>query len=183
MTDAALSIVAGAPGAGKSAALAAFLDLDPPFMAFDIDWLIESSSALAGSDIHFDEASWPAYRALWLDVLRGVVRNGHQAVLFAALAPADLPEPPPVWCGRISWLLLDCSDEIREERLRARGWGDGRVREALNDAAELRSALPTVIRTDDGRPETTADEVARWLQSKATQQRRENDGARDEGGV
>jgi broad-specificity NMP kinase len=178
MTSSSLSIVAGAPGAGKSSALQELLALGAPVVAFDLDWLIESASTLAGRDIHFDESTWPAYTALWLDVVHGVVRNGRRVVLFAPFAPVDLPDSLPAWCGSISWLLLDCSDETRRQRLGERDWGHARIREAIEDAAELRAAIPTIVRTDDETPEATASEVRSWLSST---RRKEFDGARDEG--
>jgi broad-specificity NMP kinase len=163
MTSGALSIITGAPGSGKTSALAAFLDLQASFIAVDMDWLIDSASALVGRDIHFEASAWPAYNALWFEVLHCIARNGHTPVLFGPIAPADLPAAMPPWCDAVSWLLLDCTDEIRISRLRARGWPAGRVQEAIRDAADLRTAVDDVVRTDEQSAGKTASAIAAWL--------------------
>jgi broad-specificity NMP kinase len=56
-----LHIVTGAPGAGKSTTLAAFLRLKSEYVAFDIDWLAQPASRLAGKDILFDPSTWKPY--------------------------------------------------------------------------------------------------------------------------
>ena len=59
-----LLFVTGAPGAGKSTTLDALLKIDSEYIAFDIDWLIESASALVEKDIRFDPGTWKPYGVL-----------------------------------------------------------------------------------------------------------------------
>jgi hypothetical protein len=163
--DDRLNIVTGAPGAGKSSALEAFLALRAPFVAWDIDWLLPAASALARVDIRTSATAWPAYNCLWLDVLHGNVRNGATPVLFAPLDPRDLPpDEMPSWCSGVRWLLLDCSDEIRIRRLSERGETDAVQTEALADAAFLRSAIPDRVDTGVQPPAEVAATILRWLQ-------------------
>lgn len=91
MTHYAVQIVTGAPGAGKSTALAAFLQLNSAYIAFDIDWLLEPASRLAGKDIRVEPASWLPYNALWLEMMRAIRENSRVPVLFAPLDERDLP--------------------------------------------------------------------------------------------
>jgi chloramphenicol 3-O-phosphotransferase len=164
--DDRLNIVTGAPGAGKSSALEAFLALRAPFVAWDIDWLLPAASALARTDIRTTSRAWPPYNRLWLDVLRGVVRNGGTPVLFSPLDPRDLaPDDMPSWCGGVRWLLLDCSDEVRIRRLNARGETAAVQAEALADAAFLRSAISACVDTGVHSPAEVAARILRWLQS------------------
>jgi hypothetical protein len=159
-----LNIVTGAPGAGKTAALEAFLALRAPFVAWDIDWLLAPGSALAGLDIRTTAAAWPAYNSLWLEVLHGLIRNGATPVLFAPLDPRDLPAGTvPSWCGGVRWLLLDCSDKERIRRLAARGDQAGVQAEALADATFLRSAIPDQVDTEGLSPAEVAARVLTWL--------------------
>jgi hypothetical protein len=159
-----ISIVTGAPGAGKTSALEAFLALRAPVVAWDIDWLLAAGSALARADIRTAAETWPAYNSLWLEVLHGVVRNGATPVLFAPLDPRDLPRAVlPPWCGGVRWLLLDCPDEVRIARLTARGDPPDVRKEALADAAFLRSAIVERIDTGTCRPNEVADAILAWL--------------------
>jgi hypothetical protein len=161
-----LNIVTGAPGAGKSTAAQAFLALRSPFLAWDIDWLLPAGSALARADIRTAAAAWPAYNALWLEVLRGVIRNGATPVLFAGLDPRDLrPEVLPPWCSDVRWLLLDCTDEVRAGRMAARGDTAAARAEAIDDAAFLRAAVHDRVDTGVLAPAEVADTILAWLQS------------------
>ena len=90
--DERVVIVTGAPGAGKSATLDAFLALRTAYVAFDVDWLVAAASQLAGASIFHDPATWPPYRALWFEILHAMVRNGRVPVLIAAVDPADVAE-------------------------------------------------------------------------------------------
>lgn len=69
-------IVTGAPGAGKTTTLNAFLDLKTKYVAFDIDWFTEAASNLAGKDIHSDPSTWKPYGVLWFEVLHAIYKNG-----------------------------------------------------------------------------------------------------------
>ncbi len=164
-----LHIVTGAPAAGKSSVLEAFLALRSPFVAWDIDWLLAAGSALAGGDVRTTPVVWPAYNSLWFEVLHGVVRNGATPVLFAPLDARDLPpEAVPFWCGGVRWLLLDCSDHVRSERLRARGEPAAAQAEALADAAFLRYTVPDRVDTGALSPAEAAAAILAWLQEGST---------------
>ena len=161
-----LHIVTGAPGAGKSTSLAAFLHIESDFIAFDIDWLIQSASDLAGQDIHVARSKWQAYNALWLDFLLAVLRNRRSPVLFAPFTPADLRNLVPPWASEVRWLLLDCPDAIRRKRLEERGrwWTESRIQGALADALYLRSEITEdVIDTNSISPAGTAMGISKWL--------------------
>ena len=161
----ALHIVTGAPGAGKSTSLAAFLNLESEFIAFDIDWLIEGASDLAGQDLHSARLKWQSYNSLWLDMLHAIFRNHRCPVLFAPLTPTDLRGIAPHWCSEIRWLLLDCPDAILRRRLEGRdGWTESGVQEALADASKLRSEITEhVVDTNSSTPSTTARVISKWL--------------------
>ena len=135
----ALIIVVGAPGSGKSTTVNSILELATPFIVFDIDWLAPAASKLTNKRIFSDPASWASYDALWKEVLHSVYKNSKQAIFFTPNSPTDIPSAP-VWCSEIRWLLLDCDDAIRQDRLNVRSdWTQARRAEAFNDAAELRA--------------------------------------------
>ncbi len=48
-----LYLVTGAPGAGKSTTVEAMLRLNSEILVFDMDWLLDAASRLAGQDIRF----------------------------------------------------------------------------------------------------------------------------------
>jgi hypothetical protein len=165
-----LHIVTGAPGAGKSTALAAFLGFNSRFIAFDIDWLTIPASNLAGKDIIFDPSTWPAYNALWFEVLHAVCRNRKQPVFFAPTDPHDIARyGQPSWCDQIEWLLLDCIDMLRQQRLKQRPeWTDLMVEEAIADASLLRETIHERIDTGVWPPHVVASKIHAWLERTST---------------
>ncbi|MGI8855573.1 MAG: hypothetical protein ACR2JW_07475 [Thermomicrobiales bacterium] len=160
-----LYIVTGAPGAGKSATLDAFLALQTAYVGFDIDWLASTASDLAGTSIILDQTTWRPYRALWFEVLHAIMRNGSVPVLFASIDREDIAGVGSLaWCGGIDWLLLDCDDHIRRERLtRREGWTAAMVEDAILDAMALRSAFSTTVDTGRHLPRSIAARVVAWL--------------------
>lgn len=164
--NATLSIVTGAPGSGKTTALAALLRRPNPYLAFDIDWLTLTASDLAQSDIIFDRTTWPAYNALWLEVLEAVHRNGKVVIFFSPFDITDVAQAGQApWYQRIEWLLLDCDDATRQRRLSARSeWSDEMITEALSDAQSLREHFPERIDTTTHTPDEVAETVLRWVE-------------------
>jgi|GEM_PF-6727558 len=78
-------IVTGAPGAGKSTTLTHFLRRQSSFIAFDMDWLVEAASSLAGTDIRFAPSTWKSYTELWFEVVHAIHRNEQTPVLLGRL--------------------------------------------------------------------------------------------------
>lgn len=166
MARASLHIVTGAPGAGKTTTLAALLRCASPHLAFDIDWLADAGSRLAGSDIRLERAAWPAYNALWFEIIHSVHKNGKIAIFFAPLDLRDLAEQgQPAWCERIEWMLLDCDDATRRARLgRRAGWSAAMIAEALADAQVLREQIPARIDTGRITPDAAAAAILAWVE-------------------
>jgi hypothetical protein len=159
-----LHVVTGAPGAGKSTALTAFLGLRTGRPAFDVDWLTGPASDLCGRSVVSDAGTWPAFHRMWFEVLHGVRLNGLVPVFFAALDAGDvLAAGLPASCDGVSWLLLDCADDIRRGRLAARHWPEEEIAGAVADAARLREEVPERLDTGLLSPGDVAGGVAGWL--------------------
>lgn len=161
-----LHLVTGAPGAGKSTTVAAFLHLNSRFLAFDLDWFLDAASTLARQDIRVAPTTWPAYHALWVAILAAIDRNHQESVLFAPISSQDIMRyGHPSWCTRIDWLLLDCADEVRRHRLTQRpGWTEPMIAETLADAQELREAVARRIDTGSHSPGQVAQLLHHFLQ-------------------
>ncbi len=162
-----LLIVSGAPGSGKSTTVRALLDQDSRFVVLDIDWLADAASELAGRSIYSDPSTWPAYNRLWSQVLNAIARSGNQPIFFCPNTPNDLEALERAdWCRSVSWLLLDCSDEVRTKRLEARSdWTEARKTESLADAAELRGLIDRSIDTGVFGPGEVAVKIIRWAEA------------------
>ncbi len=158
-------IVTGAPGAGKTTALGALLRLRTDYIIVDGDWLLGAASDLAKASVRSDRSTWRPYRALWFEVLHAIARNGRTPVLFAAIDEGDVEELGDIaWCGGIAWLLLDCGDSVRRERLRRReGWSEAMIDDALADAAALRVAVQRRVDTGAQLPGQIAQAILSWL--------------------
>lgn len=155
----------GAPGSGKTTVTRTLLEGTAPYVLFDIDWLADPVSQLVGKDIRFAPETWGAYGEVWFAVLYAVLQNGLTPVLFTPADPDDFAEKPlPGWCRGLEWLLLDCDDETRRARLRARGWSGARLDEAMGDARALRQQVPTRLDTGKATPGETAVQVLAWLE-------------------
>ena len=161
-----LCIVTGAPGSGKSTILKAFLELHSDYIAFDIDWLAETASDLADKDIYSDPSIWKPYASLWFEVLHAVYKNGQIPVFFTPNDPQDMEQyGQPAWCSDIKWLLLDCDDQTRRERLTHRpDWTEVMIAEAMADARVLRRAIHLQVDTGRLSPKEIAVKILDWLQ-------------------
>ena len=160
-----LYIVTGAPGSGKSTVLEAFIGLDSDYIAFDIDWLAEAASGLANKNIFSDPSIWKPYSVLWFEVLYSVYKNGKTPVFFTPNDPQDIEQyGQPAWCNGIHWLLLDCDDETRKERLAQRlDWTETMIVEAIIDARTLRQTVHLQLDTVRLSPNEVAAKILDWL--------------------
>jgi hypothetical protein len=163
-TLAPLYAVSGAPGSGKSTILAELLKTAAGTVVMDIDELLEDGQLL-GVPIAVPEAApiWPAYRRMWQQIIDMPRRAGHPVLLLSPNTPDEIPLP-----GATACLLLDCADDLRAERLRARGDSDRQIEAALEDARHYRSLFDTTLKTDDLEPPTIADQVLAWTRSTPT---------------
>ncbi len=160
-----LYIVTGVPGAGKTTTLNAFLGLQTEYIAFDIDWLAEAASKLAGKDIYSNSSTWTPYGLLWFEVLHAIYKNGRTPVFFTPNDPQDLEQSgEPAWCSSVEWLLLDCDDRTRRKRLGQRpDWTEAMIMEAQIDAQILRQSVPLIVDTGLLSPDEAAAKILDWL--------------------
>jgi energy-coupling factor transporter ATP-binding protein EcfA2 len=161
-----LYIVTGAPGSGKSTVLEAFLGLHSDYIAFDIDWLAEAASDLAAKDIYSDPSTWRPYSRLWFEILHAIDKNGRTPIFFTPNDPQDFEQyGQPAWCRDAKWLLLDCDDQTRRERLRQRlDWTEAMIAEAVADADMLRQAIHLHLDTGLLSPTESAAQILDWLE-------------------
>jgi len=157
-----LYAVSGAPGSGKSTLLPELLKTAEGIVVMDIDELLEDGQHL-GVPIAVPEAApiWPAYRRMWQRIIDMPRRAGHPVMLLSPNTPDEVE-------GATAFLLLDCADDIRSERLRARGDNERQIEAALEDARYYRDRFDTSLMTDDLEPAIIADLVLAWARSAST---------------
>ncbi len=162
-----LHFVSGAPGAGKSTAVASFIALKSAYLALDIDSLADSAGMLADKHIYSDPDAWKPYSDLWFDILYAICRNGVQPIFFCPNTPSDIDRfGKPAWCRKIHWLLLDCDDSVRLERLSERkDWSAEQRDEAIDDATELRTSISNRVNTGALSPDGVAKKILSWVES------------------
>ena len=162
---ASLFVVTGASGSGKTtiaAPLAAALAAD--CVTFDADLLLDAAGALSRGEA----IDWPAFHAALLAVAHGIAQSGRATVLLAPVGPDTLETlPARRWIGDIRYLVLDCPDDVRRERIAARpAWRRHDVEEQVSWGRWLRANVPDRIDTTEGTPAESAAAVARWVRSQ-----------------
>ena len=161
-----LWMLTGAPGAGKTALRDTLRDLVAEVVVVDMDDFIDQASVLAGVDLHDERArpKWPAYNALCLALLASVLDSGVDCLLMSPLSPADVRASPQrlLLPSKLEWAVLDCTDDARRERLRARKLSAQAIDDVLADARELRAAIDVKIESS-GELAVTAALILDWI--------------------
>jgi len=157
-----LFIVTGASGAGKTAVLAPLARLlRGRCVTFDADLIHTAARELSGDG----PISWPAFRATWLAVAHGVAQSGLPSVLLGPFIPEHLEDlPARRWIADIHFLVLDCPDDLRRARIRARPpWQVCDIEGQVAFGQWLRRNIPDHVDTSRGTPADTAAAVAAWV--------------------
>ncbi|MFC4511559.1 MULTISPECIES: AAA family ATPase [Streptomyces] len=161
-----LRLLTGAPGAGKSTLIAHLTAY--PLVAVDFDELIEPIGELLGVDVRSSAASrvWPGYNKLWVEIVALLLRGDRPVLVMCPLAPDEWRRAASAASAAVpeaaAWARLDCSDADRRARLAARGWDDGRIEDAVEDAAELRRVVDREFTTSGRSANATAAALAEW---------------------
>ena len=161
-----LFVVTGASGSGKTTIFPELLGRMAGLCAvFDVDWLIDPLSRAARDG----EVDWPSFRDAWLHVAHGVAQNGLATLLLGPFIPEHLEIlPGRRWVGEIHYLVLDCPDDLRRQRIEARPrWRARDIDEQTDFARWLRENLVPVIDTSAGSPQPrVAEAVAAWVKGR-----------------
>jgi hypothetical protein len=181
-----LYLLAGAPGSGKTTLLPHLCGHRSGLVVIDMDELLEDG-ALLGVPIADPRAApvWPAYNRMWRRIVTLVRRAGHAVLLLCPVPSLEDLTEGAAWDPPTRWALLDCDDELRRDRLRARGYPQDWVDDALEDAAQARALIPHVISSDADEPAAVAAKVLAWATAGASRGRRDRvpDADRSRGGA
>lgn len=158
-----LSVLTGAPGAGKTTLRDPLRRLLPGVVVLDQDDFLDPAGRLAGVDLSSPAAAerWPAYTDLCLGLVAVLLAAGTDVLLLSPLEPAEVDRsaaaPSP---GEVRWAVLDCADATRRQRLAARPLPPDP--DTFADAARLRTLGLPVIPGDAAGVDETARTVAAW---------------------
>ncbi len=161
---AALHLVTGPWGAGKTSLVPHLVRLLPDCVVFDWDSIIPGVSAAAGKNVNTDPSTWEGLRATWAAVVGAVLAGGHDVVLCGPATPDDFQGS--LSTTRLRCAYLDCPNDALAHRLRARGETDASVADELAYAASLRRSSHARIPVGSQTPREDAEAVAQWLQSE-----------------
>ena len=142
----------GAPGSGKTTVTPELRRRLPAWTVVDWDAFIDAATALAGCDIRTSPETWPSYRSLVRAVVGSI--EPHPTVLLGVCTPGELPGWPIT-----AWVLLDCSDHERAQRLAAHR-SRREIDSAIDDARRYRSYDFPVVDTTGRSLEEVATALA-----------------------
>lgn len=151
--------VLGAPGAGKSTALPLLTERLTGWAVLDWDWLMPRVRDLVGRSVRRNPDLWDAYGELVRSVV--VSLSSVPLLLTTVCTPDELDHVQRGW-PEGDWLLVDCDDEERVRRLRARGESETGVSDAVADAAAYRSLGLPCVQTSGRAIAEVADSIAEW---------------------
>lgn len=156
-----LFIVTGASGSGKSTIVAELRCQLPECVIFDSDLLWGRTNE---------------YHNTWLLITYSIAQGGRHTIICGTLMPGDLDAcEDRGLVGTIHFLNLHCSDEVREQRLRARpSWrqssSDAFIEEhrrfahwLLNNAAIVYDPAMSVVDTSNASVAEVAAAIAQWV--------------------
>ncbi|MFB4273747.1 AAA family ATPase [Nonomuraea sp. MTCD27] len=161
-----LHLLAGAPGAGKTTLLPHLLRAADGLVVMDMDELLEDGE-LIGVPIAEPAAApvWPAYDRMWSRIVTMVRRAGHPVLLLCPIPDAAEVAPGARWEEPVRWALLDCPDDERVRRLRERGAPPEWIDDAVADAAQGRTLIPTVFESGFESGRGMAAQVLAWVRA------------------
>jgi predicted ABC-type ATPase len=160
-----LLIVTGASGSGKTSVFTPLARrLSGRCMTFDVDWLLDAAGQLSHAN-SVEDIDSSAFRSAWFSVAHGVAQCGMPTLLLGPLISEHLEGlSARKWVGEIHFLLLDCPDDFRRERLVARlQWRSRDIEAHTSFGRWLRANIDPRVDTNKCAPEDSADAVARWV--------------------
>jgi len=152
LSDSMLIYLVGAPGTGKTTLVPHLRRRLADWVVFDWDALLELASTLAGSDIRTTPSLWATYDDLVLAAVTEISGSRVNCAVVGVRTPSELPR----WPIDV-WILLDCSDSIRSDRLSTSGRAAD-IDTAVTDAAKYRSLGLTTIDTS-APPESVVEKL------------------------
>jgi predicted kinase len=165
-----LFVVTGASGSGKTTIFGPLARLlAGRCIVFDVDWLLDASSTLAGGAA-LTEIPWAGFDQAWLAVAHGVAQSGLPTVLLGTITPDRVQSNVGrKWVGDVHALLLDCPDEIRRHRIESRpSWRLRDVTDQISFGRWLRETITNQVDTSRGTPEAAAGAVVDWIEGVLT---------------
>lgn len=136
---------------------------------FDVDWLLDASSVLAGGAT-VTEIPWEGFDQAWLAVAHGVAQSGLPTLLLGTVTPDRVKSNVGrKWVGALHSLVLDCPDEVRKQRIDARPeWRLRDTAEQISFGRWLRETITDRVDTSRCSPEEAAHAVAAWVEALLT---------------
>jgi hypothetical protein len=134
-------------------------------IVFAADWLLDASGVLSGGAT-VTEIPLAGFDQAWLAVGHGVAQSGLPTVFLGTVTPDRVESNVGrKWIGAVHSLVLDCPDEVRQERIEARPERRLRdTREQIRFGRSLRETIPDRVDTSRCSPEQAARAVADWVE-------------------
>ncbi len=156
-----LFIITGASGTGKTTVVPDLRESLPNFDVFDTD------------EIFSDVGDWQKLKNIWVKIASNIAAGNRMTVLCGTMMPWDVEKCDNYndFCT-VFYMNLHCQDEVREKRLRERGWNNELIQEhknfakwLLENADKAYSPPMDVINTSDSSPKEVAFQITEWIKN------------------
>ena len=144
-------LITGASGSGKTRVIPELYNVCPEMIVFDLDTL------------HGPLNGWAKIKNVWIHIANQIALNNRITILSGTFMPEEFEKVDLKERFQPYFIGLHCSDEMREKRLKERGWSEKLIKDhkefnnwIINNASTAFKPAMPLFDTSNTPPEDVA---------------------------